>query len=261
MNPFILAGIGWAFMALMMLILFGIQRRTKNAGIVDVGWSFGVGALAVFFAVMADGDPLRRIVLAILAGIWSFRLGYFLLIDRVIGRPEDGRYVMLRERWGDHADRNLFLFFQVQAFWAVMFAVPFLAVVYNAAETPSWFDVVGVLIWIVAILGESVADMQLARFKRQPESRGKTCRSGLWGYSRHPNYFFEWIHWFAYVFLAIHSSGFWVALAGPVVMLFFLYKVTGIPYTEKQALKSRGEDYRRYQETTSAFIPWFPKKG
>jgi len=139
--------------------------------------------------------------------------------------------------------------------------VPFLPVVYFDQPVPRWSDVLAIAVWIVAIAGEGVADRQLARFRADPENRGKTCRAGLWRYSRHPNYFFEWVHWFTYVLLAFGSPYVWLTLAGPAVMLLFLYKVTGIPYTEKRALMSRGDDYRRYQETTSAFVPWFPRKA
>ena len=136
MSPYLQAGIGWMVMALIMTMLYGVQRRTKNAGIVDAGWAFGVGALALFFAVQGEGDSSRRIVLASIAGLWSLRLGSYLVKDRVVGRPEDGRYAMLRRRWGDRAERNLFLFFQVQAFWTMLFAVPFLAVAANPAPVP-----------------------------------------------------------------------------------------------------------------------------
>ncbi len=259
MKPLHLSLIGWAAMAAVMVVLYFVQRRTRDAGVVDVGWSGGVGALAVFYALLADGEPSRRTLLAVLAGLWSARLAVYLLKDRVLAGDEDGRYQMLRERWGARAQRNLFLFFQVQALWAVLFSIPFLPVAYSRQPTFAWGDAIAVVLWFVAVAGESIADRQLARFRADPSHRGKTCRVGLWRYSRHPNYFFEWLHWFAYVFLAWGAPYGRLTLAGPVVMLLFLYKVTGIPYTEKRALRSRGEEYRRYQETTSAFVPWFPK--
>ncbi|MFH1999642.1 MAG: DUF1295 domain-containing protein [Planctomycetota bacterium] len=260
MNLYSMALISWGVMAIVMTALYFVQRKTRNAGIVDVGWAFGVGVIAVFYAVCADGDGVRRLILALLACAWSLRLGIHLVTDRVIGRPEDGRYLALRKRWGARAEPYLFIFFQVQAFWTVLFSIPFLPVVSNAAPSISGFDLAGIAIVLIALSGESLADHQLAAFKNRKDSKGRTCREGLWRYSRHPNYFFEWIHWFAYPLFALPGAGAWVALAGPVVMLLFLYKITGIPFTEMQALRSRGDDYRNYQRSTSAFIPWFPKK-
>jgi steroid 5-alpha reductase family enzyme len=102
--------------------------------------------------------------------------------------------------------------------------------------------------------------MQLNAFKANAANRGKTCRAGLWKYSRHPNYFFEWLIWVAFCLFAIDSKYGYLALFPPALMLYFLFRVTGIPATEAQALRTRGEDYRRYQETTSVFVPWFPRK-
>ena len=133
-----------------------------------------------------------------------------------------------------------------------------------AARNPAplgWADAAGALLWLVAIAGEALADMQLARFRRDPARAGQGCRQGLWRYSRHPNYFFEWLHWWAYVLLGLGSPWWWVTVAGVVVMYVFLTRVTGIPYTEQQALRTRGEAYRRYQETTSVFFPLIPSKS
>jgi steroid 5-alpha reductase family enzyme len=114
----------------------------------------------------------------------------------------------------------------------------------------------GVIVWLIAVAGETIADRQLARFRRDPANRGQVCRAGLWRYSRHPNYFFEWVHWLSYVLI---GHGEWLTWIGPVGMLLFLFRVTGIPYTEMQALKSRGDRYREYQSTTNVFFPWFPR--
>ena len=259
MDPLRLILIAWAAMALAMTALYLVERRTRNAGWVDVGWTFGVALAAGFYAWFGYGDPGRRVLLAALAGLWGLRLGLYLLV-RVASEPEDGRYQMLRRGLGDRTALGFFVFFQIQAFWVVMFAAPFLPVAFHKAPLLAWWDVAAICVWLVSVGGESLADAQLARFRAKPESRGRTCREGLWRYSRHPNYFFEWLHWFTYILLAIGSPYFWVTLAGPVLMFVFLYKVTGIPYTEKRSLESRGEDYRSYQRTTSAFIPWFPKK-
>lgn len=253
--------LGLLVVCTMMTVLWFVQRRTGNAGIVDVGWTAGIGILGVFFAATSDGFLPRRVLVAVLIGIWSARLAVYLLLDRVVGHPEEGRYRTLREKWGSAAARKLFVFFQIQALAALFFALPILVIAYHPVDRWTAWDLTGVLIWCISVANTILADRQLARFKRNPENRGKTCREGWWRYSRHPNYFFEWLHWWSYVALAVGASYWWGTLLAPAVMLYFLLMVTGIPPTEAQALASRGDDYRRYQRTTSAFIPWFPRKG
>ena len=113
--------------------------------------------------------------------------------------------------------------------------------------------------WVISIAGESLADRQLSAHRSRPENRGRTCRTGLWAYSRHPNYFFEWLHWWSYVLLSLGAAYWWLSPAAAVFMLVLLFYVTGIPYTEIRARATRGNDYRDYQRTTSVFVPWFPK--
>jgi steroid 5-alpha reductase family enzyme len=258
--PVIQVPYGLLLASAMMGLLWLLQLRTSNAGIVDVGWATGIGIVGVVFAVTSDGDLPRRILAGSLIGIWSARLAVYLLVNRVLGQPEEGRYVTLRKAWGPMADLKLLLFFQAQAILVVVFALPVLvACLSNRPGLDAW-DYLGAAIWLVAVSNTALADWQLTRFKRRPESRGKTCREGWWRYSRHPNYFFEWLHWWTYAALAV-GSAFWpVPVAAPLVMLYFLLFVTGIPPTEAQAVASRGEDYRAYQRTTSAFVPWFPSK-
>lgn len=252
---------GWGGMILVMSGLWLVQWRRGDAGIVDVAWGLGVGGLgALFAALSSEGDATRRGLIALLALVWAVRLSTHIFL-RLLKLPEDGRYQTLREKWGEKAQRNLFLFFQVQGVWSVLFAIPLLIAARN--PTPTWTicDLVGMAVWLVAIAGEAIADRQLSAFRRNPDHRGKVCREGLWRYSRHPNYFFEWVHWWAYVLLAVGGPGWWITLSGPAVMLYFLFHVTGIPPTEAQALKSRPVAYREYQQTTSAFFPWPPRKS
>ena len=248
----------WLLAALMMALGWRWQRVRSNAGIVDVLWAMGVGGSAVFLAVIGNGAPLTRVALAVLGGGWGLRLAVYLWV-RVHGEPEDGRYQSLRAHWHG-AQWKFFAFFQFQAFLIVLFALPFVAVAANLQAAGVWLSG-AVAIWLLSVFGESIADMQLARFRSRSANNGRTCRDGLWRYSRHPNYFFEWLHWFAYVCLAVGSPIGWLAWSGPIVMYVFLRWISGVPFTETHALRSRGDDYRDYQRTTSMLIPWFPKRS
>lgn len=249
---------GWLGAAALMALLWWQQYRRHNAGIVDVAWAFATGLLGVVLALAAEhGEPWRQWLVAVMVGFWAVRLGVF-LVRRVFRESEDGRYRSLREALGNRVQPVLFGFFQVQALWAVMFALPMWAAA-QAPGGPRWLDVLGVLVWAAAMGGEALADAQLSRFRRDPANHGRVCASGLWRYSRHPNYFFEWVHWWAYVLIGWGSPWWWVTVAGVGVMLVFLLKVTGVPHTERQALRSRGDAYRAYQATTSVFLPMPPK--
>ena len=252
--------IGWAAAAGLMLLAWAVQWRAQDAGIVDFTWAASLGFLAFGYAALADGDPLRRILVAIMAGAWSFRLAAYILFNRLIGKPEDGRYQRLRAHWREYTQLKFFGFFQAQGLLAAIFAVPFLIVALTPQSLPLFTIFAAILIWLLAVGGEALADKQLATWRSNSANRGHTCRAGLWRYSRHPNYFFEWLHWWSYPLLAWGSSEWWLTLLGPSLMLYALFKVTGIPYTEQQALASRGDDYRAYQRSTSVFIPWFPKR-
>jgi steroid 5-alpha reductase family enzyme len=252
---------GWAGLALVMVVLWIVERVRRDASLVDVGWAFGIGALVAFDAAVIGG-PLERRLLVGAAGLaWSLRLGFYLLRDRVIGKEEDGRYAKLRRDWGPNAGWGFFVFFQAQALAAVAFSLPMLLAMLVPRAVPNGWDLAGLAVVAVAIGGESLADAQLARFRGDPANRGRTCRAGLWSWSRHPNYFFEWLHWFSYVLMAVGTPYAWANLAAPALMLFFLFRVTGIPATEARALETRGEDYRDYQRTVSGFVPFPPRRA
>lgn len=255
-QPAIVA-IGWAVAAVSMAALWAAQRRTRNAGVVDVAWSFATGALGAAFALAADGAWPRRLIVAGLAAAWGVRLGLHLWV-RVGREAEDGRYQQMRREWGADADRRLLIFFQLQALAAVAFALPMLAAGRSVAPL-GVLDVAGIALWLIGLGGEAVADAQLAAFRADPRNRGRVCQRGLWHYSRHPNYFFEWLHWWSYAALAVSSPLWWLPLAAIVAMGYTITRVTGIPPTEAQAIRSRGDAYRAYQRTTSPFVPWPPQ--
>lgn len=261
MSPLVLILLGLAGLCVLFAALYLVSRRYDNYGFVDIAWSYSFGLLAFFYAIFAPGWPIRRALIATLAIVWSARLGTHLAI-RVIGHhpEEDGRYKQLRQDWAANFASKMFGFFQMQAVSVVLLGAAFLIIALNPAPALHPLEIAGALLWLVAISGEALADAQLAAFKRKPANKGKVCDVGLWHYSRHPNYFFEWLIWVAYFVFALASPWGWIAIIGPASILFLLLRVTGIPMTEEQSLRSRGDAYRRYQATTSAFIPWFPKK-
>lgn len=251
--------IALAVLAVTMALAWGRQRTTRNAGIVDPLWAASLGALAVVYALVAEGWGPRRALVGGLAGIWSLRLTWH-LICRYRREPEDGRYQILRERWGPKFEGWIFWFFQAQALLSVLLSLTFLALCTAPQSGWRFQDAAGLLIWLVALTGESIADRQLRTWRADLANHKRTCRSGLWRYSRHPNYFFEWLGWTVYPVLCIglpYGQALWLT---PGLMLFLVLRVTGIPPTEEQSLRSRGEDYRAYQKTTNAFFPG-PRKG
>ena len=254
MTALVISGLAVAFG--LQIALWAAQLRTHDASSVDLGWSLLVAGGAVGAALASSGDPWRRALVGGIAATWALRLAFFLLTDRVLaGRGEDGRYRALREHWGERAPRHFLLLYLGQVPVAALFVVP-LAAALRGGPLDGW-ALAGVVVWAVAVAGELLADGQLAAFRAEPANRGAVCRAGLWRLSRHPNYFFEWLHWWSYVLIG-HASP--LTLLGPAAMLVFLFRVTGIPYTERQALRSRGEAYRDYQRTTSAFVPWPPRR-
>jgi len=250
-------------LALAVLLQLGLwlrATRTHNAGWVDAGWSGGMAMAAPVLLFFSERDPRDLLVFALMA-FWACRLCLHLLRDRLLGgKPEDARYQDLRRHWGEKANAKFFLFFQGQALLVPLFALPAWAVMSSPHPFPSVFDLLGLLIGLGAIAGEAVADAQLARFRADPANKGRVCQNGLWRFSRHPNYFFEWLHWCAYVVWAIGAAAWPLTLLGPLLMYLFLRYLTGIPHTERRSLASRGDAYRAYQSTTNMFWPWIPRK-
>lgn len=253
--------VAFAVLAGLFALLYFACRWVDNYGFVDVAWSYAFALVGVTYAWLADGWYLRRFIVAGLAVLWSVRLGSHLLM-RVAGHHpvEDSRYVQMRRDWAGSFHAKMFGFFQLQAFTVALLSVPFLLPMLNPAPAFHGLEMAGVTLWFTALLGEAVADAQLAAFKRDPARRGQVCTAGLWRYSRHPNYFFEWLVWVAYFIFALASPWGWLAVIGPASILYLLLKVSGIPLNEEAAVRSKGDAYRRYQQTTSAFVPWPPKR-
>jgi steroid 5-alpha reductase family enzyme len=258
MSPVVAVVLVAVVMSVVMASLWLAQRRVLEADVVDLGWTAGLGGAAVFYTLtIPDGRAARRWLVAAMAALWAGRLAFYLLLKRVLVPGEDGRYQDLRTKWGLAAQGRFFVFFQFQGLLVVVLSIHFLLAMLTPASALRLWDGLGLLVWVISISGESISDGQLSRFREDPANSGRVCRVGLWRYSRHPNYFFEWLHWLAYIPIAVGSPLLPAMALAPVLMLVFILFVTGIPPIEKRAVLSRGEEYRRYQRTTSAFFPWF----
>jgi steroid 5-alpha reductase family enzyme len=251
--------VGAVLACAVMAALWVLQVRTRDASHVDVAWAGLIACCGVLYGLLGDGDGAYRALAALLAAVWGFRLAGYLLVNRVLGKEEDGRYQALRRRWGAHLNRNFFWFFQFQAVFVVFFSLPFAFIAQDRGSLGAlvW---IGVGVWTLGNTGTIAADRQLARWRADPANRCKTARGGLWSWSRHPNYFFEWVTWIGNALVATASPWGWLAWSVPAVLLFLLFRVTGIPATEAQALRSRS-DYAEYQRETSAFVPLPPRRS
>lgn len=249
---------GLAISATYFTITWAISVRIRNYGLLDVAFSYGVAILAPMYAWFGTGDPIRKWTFTAIGIVWSLRLGTYILVRVTRHHPaEDVRYQTLRARWP--GPLRFLGFFQLQAVLVVIFSTPFLFAAFNDSGPLSPLEVTGMAITALAVLGESIADLQMQMFKRDPANRGRVCDVGLWRYSRHPNYFFESMVWWGCFLVALGSPWGWITIACPLLMLYFLLRVTGIPLTEEYAVRSKGDAYREYQRTTSAFVPWFRK--
>ena len=240
-----------------------VQQRTGNSGWVDTIWTFSlglVGAGSALWLVAGEAPNARQWLVAALVTIWSLRLGIH-IARRTAGITDDPRYAAFAKEWGVNSPRRMFIFLQNQGFGSI----PLVFSIFVAARFPQDGlrpqDYFGALILLGGIAGEALADAQLKRFREDPANKGRVCDVGLWGWSRHPNYFFEWFGWLAYPVIAL-SAGYawgWATLLAPVFMYWILVYVTGIPPLEAQMLRSRGDRYRDYQSRTSQFFPLPPQ--
>lgn len=234
--------------------------KIKNAGVVDIFWSYNFPVIALILYFLAPGYEPRKLLLCSMVVVAGFRLGTHLAV-RILKhlRQEEPRYAQIRKEWGKNAEPKMFGFFQMQAISNVLLAVPFFISAMNTSPQITPLEYAAAILWAISVLGEAIADQQLANFKKAPANKGKVCDTGLWGYSRHPNYFFEWLMWVSYFLFALSSPYGYIAIISPAIILYLLLKVTGIPMTEEQSIRTKGEAFKKYQQRVSVFVPWFKK--
>ncbi|MEQ1955117.1 DUF1295 domain-containing protein [Mesorhizobium yinganensis] len=243
-----------------------IATKSGKSGWIDAIWSFAVGICGAVPALASFGGAGltdRQLLVAGLALLWSLRLGIHIAVRTARSDQDDPRYAQFRREWGTAYRPRLFWFLQIQAATAFALVLSMMAAAHNPAPGLGAQDWAGILLLLVAVAGEAVADRQLVSFRSDPANKGKVCDAGLWRLSRHPNYFFEWLGWLAYPVIAVDLAGGyawgWAALVGPALMYWLLVHVSGVPPLEAHMLRSRGERFRRYQEQTNSFWPGPPR--
>jgi len=251
-------------LSMAMTVAWWFQRRWNNAGWVDVFWTFATGTAAVLgseWPVAGLGAFVpRQTIVVIPAAFWAIRLGSHLR-RRVLTRPEDARYAGFRRDWGERFQPRLFGLLQIQAAAAWPLAVSVMVAARNPVPGFRAIDVAALAVIAGAVAGEALSDRQLSRFAAEPGNKGRVCDTGLWAWSRHPNYFFEflfWCNWPLFAFDLNWPLG-WFAVLAPVLMYWLLVHVSGIPPLEQVMLASRGDAFRVYQSRTSRFFPLPPR--
>jgi steroid 5-alpha reductase family enzyme len=265
----------YIILSVMLLVLLGLvmtgawvaQRRTGNSGWVDAFWTFGTGGAASLGALAPLGSaPLaRRGLVAALVLVWAFRLGFYIVRRTRAITHEDARYARFRADWGAAFEQRMFWLLMIQAIVAWVLVIAVMIAAHDPAPMTgvSWgWTLAGLTVFAGSLWGEAVADAQMHAFRANPANRGQVCDRGLWGWSRHPNYFFEASIWLAYPLIGL--AGGWapglLALIGPLGMVWLLTKISGIPPLEREMLESRPVAYAAYQARVSAFFPRPPRR-
>ncbi|MBN2260557.1 MAG: DUF1295 domain-containing protein [Clostridiales bacterium] len=241
------------------IIFFIWATIIKNNSIVDFGWGLGFVIIAIYSYLRSASYNLSATLVTLLIAIWGIRLTYH-IFKRNWGKAEDFRYANWRKEWGKYVlIRGFFQIFILQGL--LMFSIVFPAIILNSYADPNLnsFGILGLLVWIIGYLFESIGDSQMRNFKKNPDNKGKIIRTGLWKYTRHPNYFGEATMWWGIFIIVFSSTQNLITIASPILITFLLLYVSGVPLLEKKY--KNNPDFQAYAKITSKFIPLPPKKG
>lgn len=243
-----------------MTLLWALSLALKNAGIVDVFWGGGFVLLSGFYLVKAGTWDIRSVLLAGMVTLWGVRLSIHIFI-RNYGKGEDFRYANFRRNYGERRYPwiSFFQVFMLQGILMWLVSLTLAGVFIHSGKTAFGLaDVPGIAVWLTGFIFETVGDAQLSRFRREKQNEGKILQSGLWRYTRHPNYFGDAAVWWGFALLCIATASYW-HVAGSLLMTFLIIRISGVAMLEKSLIKNK-PDYGAYAQRTSAFFPWFPKK-
>ncbi|MFO7896692.1 MAG: DUF1295 domain-containing protein [Candidatus Cloacimonadales bacterium] len=239
-------------------LLFVIALIKKDNSIVDIAWGVGFILVALFNYIMAADPTPRQLLVTALITIWGLRLAIY-IYSRNRGKPEDFRYAQWRKDWGKSwVIQSFFRVFMVQGLFLLTIVYPVFLLHNDNFSGFTWLDKIGLLLWILGFYFQSVGDLQKTCFKIKAENRGKILQSGLWKYTRHPNYFGESTMWWGIFLIVLNVPNGWLAIFSPAIITFLLLFVSGIPLLEKKY--ENNPEFQDYARRTSPFIPWFPKK-
>ena len=237
---------------------FLVAQFIRNNSIVDMGWGAGFVVVAFVTLISQGAYVERNLLVTLLITIWGGRLTYY-IVRRNWGKPEDFRYAKWRKEWGSWLVPRAFLqVFMLQGLLMLIIGYPIIVV--NSSPQPglNFIDYLGLFIWITGFIFESVGDKQLAEFKKDPANKGHIIQSGLWKYTRHPNYFGEATMWWGIFLLTISVPLGWSAVISPLTITLMLLYVSGVPMLEKKYKDN--PEFQKYARRTNKFFPWFPKK-
>lgn len=240
----------WAYLIIQMAFVWLIYRATKNPSFVDVSWSIGITVSGLLYLATSNLAIIHLISAALLI-IWCVRLAGYIYL-RIVNGEVDKRYEQLSAQWTMAKSTGFFINFQFQGFLMIFVSLPIFFIASRMGKGTSLMDAIGMGIIVIGIIGEILADKQLAEFKKSPT--GAVCDVKLWSYCRHPNYFFEWLIWLGFSILAMPANFGFLGLASPILMYTIMVHITG-PITEANSIKSRGDAYKKYQDEVPMFFP------
>lgn len=241
-----------------MTVIFVIALFKKDNSIVDIAWGLGFVLIALLTFFLEKGFTFRHNLVTTLLFIWGMRLAVHIFI-RNRGRGEDFRYAQWRKEWGKWFFlRSFFQIFMLQGLLLLIIVYSVMLVNSSKETGTSILDLFGLILWLVGFFFEAVGDYQLSRFKKDPGNKGKIMSSGLWKYTRHPNYFGEAAMWWGVFLIALSVRAGWTAVISPLLITFLLLRVSGVTMLEKKYAGNK--EFQEYAKRTNAFFPWFPKK-
>jgi steroid 5-alpha reductase family enzyme len=238
---------------------FVISILKKRNDIADVAWGLGFVLLAWISYLISVDFNLRGLLVGVLVTIWGLRLAWHIYM-RNKGKTEDYRYLAWRKQWGKYFFiRSYFQVYILQGIFLFLIILPVIFINKNTSQGINILDIMGVLVWLVGFFFEAIGDAQLSRFIKDPNNKGKLMQSGLWQYTRHPNYFGEVTGWWGIWLIALSVSYGWLSIIGPLTITILILKVSGIPLLEKKM--EENPEFTEYKKRTSVFFPLLPKKN